>query len=103
MSALCLSSIHDQACRLRGKGFKVIEVVGDDLVDLSIVHIPIEVNESVSKPGHQGQVLSQVFGNETSIAQNGEALGIVVRDSMEFLGRQVVTDVQRCFDSSEQP
>ena len=77
-----------------------IEIVKMQLkvvVDLFIIHFPIDMNQQISQPGHFSQGRSKICRNNLMLGQNRENVAVVFGGAIAFAGNYMRASINaRC-------
>jgi len=84
---------------------KVINIIYSgpcEVIHYSIVYLPVQVNQPVTKAHHPGQGLGKLMLKGTCLLHDLNSISIVLGGRQPILGNEMVTDINYTLDSDDQ-
>jgi len=84
---------------------KVINIIYSgpcEVIHHSIVYLPVQVNQPVTKAHHPGQGLGKLMLKGTCLLHDLNSISIVIGGRQPILGNEMVTDINYTLDSDDQ-
>ncbi len=84
------------------EAFQIRNAVGQKPMQLGVVHLPVDVNQTVSEASYVHELVGELGGENAGLSQEAEHVPVVLRRAKGVLADQMVAKVDRSLDRDDE-